>query len=106
MNTKDATMVGTSNFFVALEDGAICAANLVEHEIMFVYAHDPNAKAVDAPGDILPGQILTYTLEYENEGAGTAYGVYILGELDANLDVTTLTINGNGAYSDSSRLLR
>jgi len=88
-----------------LEDYLFCAQNMVEYLITFLQAHDPNAKSVNAPGDVLPGQTLTYTLEYENQGAGTAYGVYILDELDANLDTATLTVSDGGSYSEASRLL-
>jgi len=83
----------------------ICDTNLVNHNIMFVYAHDPNAKSVDAPGGVILGQTLTYTLEYENEGAVTAYGVYVMDELDSNLAVSSLTINDDGEYFEASRRL-
>jgi alpha-tubulin suppressor-like RCC1 family protein len=68
-------------------------------------AHDPNAKSVDIQGDILPGEMLTYTIDYENEGQGTAYEVFILDELDHGLDETTLAIDDDGAYSEASRIL-
>jgi len=102
---NNSKTIGVTNDTSTQADDIICTANLVNHSIMFVYARDPNAKSVDAPGDVLPGQTLTYTVEYENEGAGTAYGVYILDELDTDLSETTLTINNEGAYSEASRRL-
>jgi len=71
-----------------------------------VPAHDPNAISVEPDGDILPEELLTYTIEYENTGRGAAYEVFIINELDENLDDTTLTINDNGTYSTASRLLK
>ncbi|MCX7957926.1 MAG: Ig-like domain-containing protein, partial [Deltaproteobacteria bacterium] len=70
-----------------------------------VPAHDPNAISVVPDGDILPDETLTYTIEYENTGGGTAYNVFIINQLDENLDENSLKINDNGKFSSASRLL-
>lgn len=70
-----------------------------------VKAHDPNAISVVPDGDILPDETLTYTIEYENTGSGKAFNVFILNQLDENLDESTLVINNNGKFSSASRIL-
>ena len=67
-------------------------------------AHDPNAKHSPA-GDVVPGQELVYSVEYENTGAGRAYGVYIVDQLDPHLDETTLDLAGNGSFSPATRTI-
>lgn len=67
-------------------------------------ARDPNAK-IGLQGAVLPGQALTYTISYENEGAGEAYGVYILDELSELLDETTLDPGDQGRYITATRTL-
>jgi len=52
-------------------------------------ARDPNAKSVNKT-TISPGESITFTIEFENEGEGTAYGVYIDDTLDEDLDASTL----------------
>ncbi len=66
-------------------------------------AHDPNAKY--GPACALPGQVITYTVEYENEGAGTAYGVYVTDKLPAVLDESTLNLQDDGVYVASTRTI-
>jgi hypothetical protein len=65
-------------------------------------AHDPNAKSGPA-GDVVPGQEMAYTVEYENVGDGTAYGVYITDELSPYLDETTLDLHGEGEFVPLTR---
>ena len=68
-------------------------------------AKDPNEKYGPA-GDLLPGQTLTYTVACENEGAGTAYGVYIVDELSKHLDTSSVAVYGDGELiPDTSVLL-
>ncbi|MBN1887265.1 MAG: Ig-like domain-containing protein [Thermoflexales bacterium] len=65
-------------------------------------AHDPNAKYGPA-GDVTPGQQLTYTITYENEGAGQAFEVYILDTLDAAFDANTVAVYGGGQFVTATR---
>ncbi len=67
-----------------------------------VPARDPNA-LYGPEGNLLPGQRVTYTITYENEGAGRAYGVYITDQLGDPFDASTLTVYGGGQYVPSSR---
>ncbi len=83
-------------------EGAGCTTFWPEHvfslqETMITAAHDPNAKYGPA-GDLLPGQLVTYTITCENEGKGQAYGVYILDKLDEYFDDTTLVVTGTSQY--------
>lgn len=64
-------------------------------------AHDPNA--LYGPNRAAPGEWITYTLEYENLGDGTAYGVYVVDQLPAQLDPLSLQINDGGAYLPSQQ---
>ena len=66
--------------------------------------HDPNAK-YGPDGDLLPGQEITYTVTYENEGAGQAYGVFVLDQLDEDLDMGSVSVQGGGQLITPSRTL-
>ena len=55
-------------------------------------AHDPNIM-YGPEGYVSAGQTLTYTVEFENEGQGIAYGVYITDILDGNLDDNYVSIS-------------
>ncbi|MEW6617885.1 MAG: amidase domain-containing protein [bacterium] len=58
---------------------------------IIVVAHDPNAK-YGKQGMVNPGEILEYTIEFENEGEGIAYGVYITDILDKDFDDSSLWV--------------
>ncbi|WP_298482113.1 right-handed parallel beta-helix repeat-containing protein [uncultured Chloroflexus sp.] len=70
-----------------------------------VIARDPNDITGPA-GDLLPGQTITYTIRYENEGDGRAYGVYVVNQLPDALDANTVTfVNRSGTYLPATREL-
>lgn len=61
------------------------------HQSRITVARDPNVK-YGYDGYVSQGQTLNYTVEYENEGEGIAFGVYITETLDEDLDDSTLGI--------------
>jgi uncharacterized repeat protein (TIGR01451 family) len=63
---------------------------------------DPNAK-YGPEGDLVPGQLVTYTITYENEGAGEAYGVFVVDELSEGFDLATLTLHGDADFVERTR---
>ncbi|MBN1179064.1 MAG: Ig-like domain-containing protein, partial [Anaerolineae bacterium] len=65
---------------------------------------DPNAK-YGIEGELIPGQRVTYTITYENEGDGRAYGVFVVDQLDASLDMSTVTIYGPGELIAENRTI-
>lgn len=67
-------------------------------------AHDPNAK-YGSEADLLPGQLVTYTITYENEGAGTAYDVFVADELSEHFEESTVTLYGGGERVEGTNLL-
>ncbi|MBX3025798.1 Ig-like domain-containing protein [bacterium] len=67
-------------------------------------ARDPNEKA-GASGDVVPGDLLTYTVAFENEGAGRAYGVYVVDDLSPHLDESTLDLMGAGTFYPTTRTI-
>jgi uncharacterized repeat protein (TIGR01451 family) len=68
-------------------------------------AHDPNCISVSPQGVVWSGDTLTYTIECENVGAGTAYGVYVVAQLDPALDDATLVLPRGVGYDPVSRVL-
>ena len=54
---------------------------------------------------MFPGQPMTYTITFENEGAGEAYDVFVVDKLGEHLDTSTLAIYGGGEFSSASRTL-
>lgn len=67
-------------------------------------AKDPNA--LYGPLTAVPGQTIEYEVEWENEGLGIAYGVYVDCKIPDEVDAGTLLIDGGGVYDDSTRTIR
>lgn len=65
-------------------------------------AKDPN-DITGPDGDVVPGQSLDYTIRFENEGQGRAYGVYIVNALPDELDETMLAIHNGGWLVPATR---
>jgi uncharacterized repeat protein (TIGR01451 family) len=66
-----------------------------------ILARDPNIK-YGPEGYVSSGQKLNYTVEFENEGEGIAYGVYFADTLDKNLNDSTLQIDSVRSKADGS----
>lgn len=61
-------------------------------------AGDPNMKS--GPNrDVVAGELLSYTIDYENVGEGTAYDVFIVDELSSELDDSTLELPAGAGAS-------
>lgn len=71
------------------------------HKNEVITAHDPNIK-YGPEGNVSPGEKLTYKVEYENEGEGSAFGVYFTDTLDEDLDDSTLEIRSVKSTKDGS----
>jgi uncharacterized repeat protein (TIGR01451 family) len=56
-------------------------------------------------GLVAPGQTLTYTVQYENMGAGAAFGVFVLDTLASEFDLATLSLGGLGQVVPGSRTI-
>jgi hypothetical protein len=95
-STVDALLVATEDPRCGCA-GGICAVKQLEART----AHDPNAKL--GPAEAAAGEWISYTLQYENLGEGTAYGVYVEDHLSPILDESTLEIDGGGFYFPASR---
>jgi uncharacterized repeat protein (TIGR01451 family) len=95
-STVDASLVATEDPSCACTSG-ICSVRALEART----AHDPNAKL--GPAEAAAGEWISYTVQYENLGEGTAYGVYVEDQLSPVLDESTLQIDGGGLYFPASR---
>jgi len=83
------------------------ANNSSQYQTTVQVAMDPNAISVSPTGGVNRGQTLTYSLECENVGLGTAYGVYATCVLDRKLDAGSLLTNdpADVSYDPVSRIL-
>jgi hypothetical protein len=84
---------------VICADGGSSCVSPVESTI--AVARDPNLKL--GPTEVLPGEVISYVVEYENEGAGIAYGAYVQDNLPAELDENSLVIEDGGSYMAGTR---
>lgn len=68
-------------------------------------ARDPNLISVNQT-TAYPSDTLQFTVEYENEGLGSAFGVYVTAQLDPSLDESSLTLPEPAVYDSSTRTIR
>jgi hypothetical protein len=89
----------------AEQPGAMLAASNKNVSCPFCSpAQDPNAK-LGVEGLVAPGQTLAYTVQYENVGAGQAFGVFVMDKLSTAFDETTLALGTGGKYLPASRTI-
>lgn len=108
-STSQAQTHSVSSLDGRMSDSSVCSA--IEGEGVsrcqrteIFRPRDPNAK-YGPEGDLAPGQFVTYTITYENEGDGRAYGVFVVDQLDPALDLSTLTIYGPGELIAENRTI-
>jgi hypothetical protein len=63
-----------------------------EYQQEILIAKDPNMMT-GPEGQVSPGQMLNYTVEFENVGEGIVYGVYVMDKLNENIDDSTILIS-------------
>jgi hypothetical protein len=90
---------GCVSCFAPQPDGAPA---VLQHDI--IAPGDPN-QMTGPPGDVVPGQWLTYTIEFANVGQAPAYGVYVTNQLDPVFDEDSLNLMGAGQYLTATRTL-
>ncbi|MEX1254220.1 MAG: flexitail domain-containing putative surface protein [Dehalococcoidia bacterium] len=82
--------------------GAPLAASGQLNQTRIVVASDPNAKHADREF-AEHGDTVNFTIEFENEGEGIAFGVNVVDTLDQDLDVSTLLLpEGEGGIYDAA----
>lgn len=100
LSTESAGITAT-DFCRALQAaGGTCSRQKTDVTV----ARDPNAK-YGPQGDLLPRQFLSYTITFENEGAGDAFGVFVVDPLSEHFDDSTLAIYGGGRFITASRTI-
>jgi len=102
VNTDLAAQIGDTVCFqttVTPTTGDINTANNIFNQCYAVSnSWDPNMKEVSPrgfgpTGDLLPGiHTMNYTIHFQNTGSDTAYNIFVLDTLSANLDLSTFQI--------------
>jgi len=87
--------------YIPIDDSDSIDKQIKSSTLTIATAHDPNIK-YGPEGFVLPGQKLNYTVEFENEGEGIAFGVYFTDHIDEDLDDSTLEIGPVVSIEDSS----
>jgi uncharacterized repeat protein (TIGR01451 family) len=83
---------------------ALLSAPIVNECETCLRAKDPNEMHGPA-GDLLPGQVVSYTIDFENVGEGDAFGVYISNHLGDEFDISTLQLSGDAYFSAGARTI-
>jgi uncharacterized repeat protein (TIGR01451 family) len=104
VKTDTASLVGDTVCFTVISNPVIGDAvplnNTKEYCFPVRSGLDPNEKTVYPEGTCSPhyiddNQLLTYTIRFQNTGTDTAYNIYVMDSLDADLDLNTVRVIGS-----------
>jgi uncharacterized repeat protein (TIGR01451 family) len=83
--------------------------NIKNYAFPVTNGYDPNDKKIYPngicnPQFILNGEILTYTIRFQNTGNDEAYNIYVIDSIDSNLDINSVRVVGS-SHSMTTEIL-
>ncbi|MDI6751298.1 MAG: PQQ-binding-like beta-propeller repeat protein, partial [bacterium] len=91
-----ATITYKDSSYTYLSQTASDSSRVIAPNLLGTETNEPPAGRL--PNRARPGDIVVYTIAYENKGSASASNLRIIEALNPNLIVDTLTISSNGVY--------